>query len=139
MLILGDYPAGSGIGVTTFAMDDHPGGMQYEPYLTDNRLTDFNNDGLPEIAVARMPAADGNEAAGMIYKVINYERHPYDDASYYDSPVTAMGYEESRWFQLCSEVVNGFSVVLASIRDVSMPYTAGHLQMYGQRDKILKR
>lgn len=108
VLILGDYPAGSGIGVTTFAMDDHPGGMQYEPYLTDNRLTDFNNDGLPEIAVARMPAADGNEAAGMIYKVINYERHPYDDASYYDSPVTAMGYEESRWFQLCSEVVNGF-------------------------------
>ncbi len=108
VLILGDYPSGNNVGVTTYAMDDHPGGMQYEPYLSDNRLTDFNNDGLPEIAIARMPAANGEEAAIMINKTINYERHPIEDALYYSRPVTAMGYEESRWFQLCSEAINGF-------------------------------
>ena len=108
VLLLGDYNSNPTKGITTYALKDHPEGQQFEPYLTDNKLVDFNNDNLPDIVIARMPAANHDEARLMVQKTIQYELHPYTDASYYDKVITAMGYQRKRWFQLCTEVVAGY-------------------------------
>ena len=108
VLLLGDYASETLNGITTYALTDHPEGQAYEPYLADNKLVDFNDDGLPEIVIARMPASNGDEARLMVQKTLQYERHPYSDEYYYVHPITAMGYQRSRWFQLCTEIVAGY-------------------------------
>lgn len=108
VLLLGDYNSDPALGITSYALTDHPDGHQYEPYLADNKLVDFNNDGLPDMVIARMPAANGGEAQRMVQKTLDYELHPYTDEYYYNHAVTAMGYQRSRWFQLCTEIVAGY-------------------------------
>ena len=108
VLLLGDYHSDPEIGITSYALTDHPDGHQYEPYLADNKLVDFDNDDLPDMVIARMPAANGGEAQLMVQKTIDYELHPYTDEYYYNHAVTAMGYQRSRWFQLCTEIVAGY-------------------------------
>lgn len=108
VLLLGDYDSVPSRGITTFALTDHPEGQAYEPYLADNKLVDFNNNGLPDMVIARMPAASGGEARLMVQKTIHYERHPYNDEYYYAHPTTAMGFQQSRWFQLCTEIIAGY-------------------------------
>ena len=108
VLLFGDYSSDPTRGITSYALDDHPEGHAYGPYLADNKLVDFNNNGLPDMVIARMPAACGGEAQLMVQKTLNYERHPYSDEYYYAHPVTAMGYQRSRWFQLCTEVIAGY-------------------------------
>ena len=108
VLLLGDYALDSTQGIVSYALTDHPDGSAYEPYMADNKLVDFNNDGLPDIVIARMPAANGDEAQLMVQKTLEYERHPYDDEYYYSHATTAMGYQRSRWFQLCTEIIAGY-------------------------------
>ena len=108
VLLLGDYSSDPAKGITTFALTDHPDGHHYEPYMADNKLVDFNNDDLPDVVIARMPAADGQEAALMVGKTLQYERQPYTDWEYYAHPTTAMGFQLKRWFQLCTEIVAGY-------------------------------
>ncbi len=108
VLLLGDYNDDPALGITSYALTNHPEGHAYEPYLSDNKLVDFNNDNLPDIVIARMPASNGNEAQIMVQKTLQYERHPYTDGYYYAHPITAMGYQRSRWFQLCTEIVAGY-------------------------------
>ena len=108
VLLLGDYALDSTQGIVSYTLTDHPDGSAYEPYMADNKLVDFNNDGLPDIVVARMPAANGDEAQLMVQKTLEYERHPYDDEYYYSHATTAMGYQRSRWFQLCTEIIAGY-------------------------------
>ncbi len=108
VLLLGDYATDSTQGIVSYALTDHPDGSAYEPYMADNKLVDFNNNGLPDIVMARMPAANGTEAHRMVQKTIEYERHPYDDEYYYSHATTAMGYQRSRWFQLCTEIIAGY-------------------------------
>ena len=108
VLLLGDYASNPTHGITSYALYDHPDGHAYEPYLADNKLVDFDNDGLPDMVIARMPAANGNEARLMVQKTIEYERHPYTDEYYYAHATTAMGYQRTRWFQLCTEIIAGY-------------------------------
>jgi hypothetical protein len=108
VLLLGDYHSDPSRGITSYALYDHPDGHNYEPYLADNKLVDFDNDGLPDMVIARMPAANGGEAQLMVQKTLDYELHPYTDEYYYNHVVTAMGYQRSRWFQLCTEIVAGY-------------------------------
>ena len=108
VLLLGDYNDDPARGITSYALTDHPDGHHYEPYLADNKLVDFDDDGLPDMVIARMPAANGEEARHMVHKTLRYERHPYTDEEYYNHPVTAMGYQRSRWFQLCTEIIAGY-------------------------------
>lgn len=106
VLLFGDYDKDPSKGITSFYLNNN-----YETnvkYLSDNRLVDFNDDCLPDIVIARMPAADAQQAELMVKKTIRYERHPSSNPDYYRQPVTAMGFQESRWFQLCSEVVAGY-------------------------------
>ena len=105
VLLFGDYDKDPAKGITSFYLNDHPDGHSY---LADNKLVDFDNDDLPDMCIARMPASDAQQAELMVRKTIRYEREPSTNPDYYNHPVTAMGYEESRWFQLCSEVIAGY-------------------------------
>ncbi len=44
----------------------------------------------------------------MITKFLNYERNPPTSAAFYDHPITALGWQTERWFQICSETIGGF-------------------------------
>ena len=43
---------------------------------SDDWFADFNNDGLPELAVGRLPARSLLEATAMVAKIIDYEHSP---------------------------------------------------------------
>ena len=106
ILLFGDYDKDPKKGITSFYVNNiHETNVKY---LTDNRFVDFDEDGLPEIVIARMPVANAQQAELMVKKTINYERYPSKNPDYYKQPLTAMGFQESRWFQLCSEVVAGY-------------------------------
>jgi hypothetical protein len=100
-LMLGDYnPA-----ITANALTS----PIYNSYcVSDNILGDMDNNQLPDIVMARMTAQDATELETMITKFLNYERNPPTDANYYLKPITALGWQTDRWFQICSEVVGGF-------------------------------
>ena len=106
ILLFGDYSTDATQGITSFyQINYHENNIKY---LSDNKLVDFNNDNLPELVIARMPAADAQQAELMVKKTIRYETHPSTNPDYYNRPVTAMGFEESKWFQLCSEIIAGY-------------------------------
>ncbi len=106
ILLFGDYSLDKTQSITSFYLKDHP--ETNLSYLTDNKFVDFNNDDLPEICVARIPAATPEQAKLIVNKTIRYETQPSTNPDYYDKPITAMGFEESRWFQLCSEIIAGY-------------------------------
>ncbi len=100
-LMLGDYnPAVTANAVTS---------PIYNSYcVSDNILGDMDNNQLPDIVMARMTAQDATELETMITKFLNYERNPPTNANYYLKPITALGWQTERWFQICSEVVGGY-------------------------------
>lgn len=106
ILLFGDYSNDSTKGITSYRLNDTYNNEI--KYLADNKLVDFDYDNLPEICIARMPAADAQQAELMVKKTIHYERFPSTNPDYYENPVTAMGFDESRWFQLCSEIIAGY-------------------------------
>ena len=105
ILLFGDYNLDDTKGISSFYLNDHPDGLSY---LTDNKLVDFNNDNLPEITIARMPAANAQQAELMVKKTIRYECNPSSNPDYYDNPLMVMSFDESRWFQICSEIIAGY-------------------------------
>lgn len=76
--------------------------------ISDHIYADVNGNHMADIAFARMTANNTTQLATMVQKVLDYERNPPTSASFYDNPITAMGWQTERWFQLCSETVNGF-------------------------------
>ncbi|MBW6459983.1 MAG: PKD domain-containing protein [Bacteroidales bacterium] len=104
VLLLGDYSTGSD-GVISY-LYSHPAG--YPNYASDNYFADVNNDNLPDIVFARMTARNESELSVMITKFLNYEKYPPTDASFYNQPITALGWQTSRWFQICSETIGGY-------------------------------
>lgn len=109
ILLLGDYNyASPADGISTYTGYDHPEGHAFEPYFSDNQLVDFNSDDISDIVIARMPASNADEARVMVEKTIRYEREPSANPDYYRHPVTAMGYDKGRWFQLCTEILAGY-------------------------------
>jgi hypothetical protein len=75
---------------------------------SDNILADVNNDQMPDIAFARITANNDAQLQVMVTKFLNYERNPPTSASFYDHPITALGWQTVRWFQICSETIGGF-------------------------------
>lgn len=105
VLLMADYSApGTTTGITSPSFS-HP----YEgTYITDNRYADVTEDLLPEIAFARITANNAAQLQVMVKKFIDYENNPPTNPSFYNSPITALGWQTERWFQICSEVVGGF-------------------------------
>ncbi|MCF6169709.1 MAG: C25 family cysteine peptidase [Bacteroidales bacterium] len=75
---------------------------------SDNIYADVDGDQLPDVVFARMTAQDENMVERMVMKIINYERNPPTNPDFYDNPVTAMGWQTERWFQMCSEIIAGY-------------------------------
>ena len=106
VLLLGDHNNNMGLGIpaeTTYHSQN------YGYCITDNGYADVTGDDLPEMAFARLVAANATEAQMMVSKQIEYEyTSPNMDATSYDHPITALGWQNERWFQICSEVVGGY-------------------------------
>ncbi len=103
ILLLADYDEGAS-GITS-SRYPHP----YEAtYISDNTYADVDGDELPDIVFARMTANNADELETMITKFLNYERIPPNNPDFYTHPITALGWQTERWFQICSEVIGGF-------------------------------
>jgi len=107
VLLLGDYDtnAMSTTGITS-QLYVHPAG--YPDFASDNKFADVTGDDLPDIVFARIPATNVTQLSVMVSKFINYERNPPTKSAFYNTPITALGWQTDRWFQLCSEVVSGY-------------------------------
>lgn len=76
--------------------------------VSDNIYADVNYNNLPDIIFARMTAQNTTHLQIMVSKMIDYETNPPMDYNFYHKPITALGWQTERWFQLCSETVGGF-------------------------------
>jgi hypothetical protein len=99
VLLMADYGT-SGVGITSPIYDNY--------CISDNIYADVNNNHLPDITFARMTARNEAEIERLVHKAINYERNPPTNPGFYQNPITAMGWQTERWFQLCSEIVAGY-------------------------------
>ena len=74
ILLFGDYSTDATQGIASFyQINYHENNIKY---LADNKLVDFDNDNLPELVIARMPAANAQQAELMVKKTIRYETYP---------------------------------------------------------------
>ena len=100
VLLLGDY--GTDISSTVIS-------PIYNSYCaSDNIFADVNGDHLPEMAFARITANNATQLETMVTKFIDYETNPPTNPDFYDNPITAVGWQTERWFQICGETVGGF-------------------------------
>jgi PKD repeat protein len=104
VLLLADY-ATDATGITSH-LYTHPAG--YPDFASDNKFADVTGNDLPDIVFARITANNAGQLETMVTKFLDYERNPPTDAGFYDHPITALGWQTERWFQICSEVVGGF-------------------------------
>jgi PKD repeat protein len=104
-LILADYGTDATKNIISH-LYPHP--ASYPDYASDNKYADVDNDEMPDIVFSRITANDATQLQVMVSKAINYERTPITDPLFYDLPITALGWQTERWFQLCSEIVGGY-------------------------------
>jgi hypothetical protein len=79
---------------------------------SDNIYADVSGNMMPDVTLARMTAQNATHLETMITKFLDYERTPPTNPDFYDNPITALGYQTERWFQICSESVAGFWEVI---------------------------
>ncbi|NQU33336.1 MAG: T9SS type A sorting domain-containing protein [Bacteroidetes bacterium] len=75
---------------------------------SDNIFADVDGDHMPDVIFARMTAQTEEHLETFVTKVLNYERTPPTDPNFYNHPITALGWQTERWFQICSETVGGY-------------------------------
>ena len=78
--------------------------------ITDNFYADAQgNDNLPDMVFSRLVAQNASELPIFVSKQLEYEyTNPNMDPDFYTRPITALGWQTERWFQLCSEVFGGY-------------------------------
>lgn len=99
VLLLGDYGT-SGSTIVSPIWDSY--------CVSDHIYADVNGDDEEEMVFARMTARNAAELEVMIRKAIDYERNPPTNPDFYNKPITALGWQTERWFQICSETVGGY-------------------------------
>ncbi len=100
VLLLGDY--GSNMASNIIAP------IHNSYCASDNIYADVNGDNLPEITFARITANNADQLETMVTKFIDYETNPPTNPDFYNNPITAIGWQTERWFQICGETVGGF-------------------------------
>lgn len=100
ILLLGDYGTQNNNSITSPIYDNY--------CVSDNILADVDGNHLPDIVFARITAQNAAQLQSMISRFMKYERNPPTNPGFYANPVTALGWQTERWFQICSEVVGGF-------------------------------
>ena len=103
--LLGDHNTNMAQGI--------PAETTSHPYsstcITDNFYSDaVGNDNLPDMVFSRLVAQNAAELPVFVSKQIDYESDPNMDPNFYSSPITALGWQTERWFQICSEVFGGY-------------------------------
>ncbi|MEN8224253.1 MAG: C25 family cysteine peptidase [Bacteroidota bacterium] len=99
VLLIGDYGT-SGNTIVSPIWDSY--------CASDNIYADVSGNDMPDVIFARMTAQNETHLETMITKVINYETDPPTNPDFYDHPITALGWQTERWFQICSESVGGY-------------------------------
>ncbi len=99
ILLLGDYGT-SGSTIVSPIWNNY--------CASDNIYADVNGNSMPDVILARMTAQNNRHLEIMITKFLNYERTPPTNPGFYNNPITALGWQTERWFQICSETVGGF-------------------------------
>lgn len=100
VLLLGDYGT---------SMENSVVSPIYDSYcVSDNIYADVTGNSMPDIVFARITANNAEQLEIMVSKFINYEKNPPISEDFYNNPITALGWQTERWFQLCSEAVFGF-------------------------------
>ncbi len=99
-LLIGDYGSNSDVNIIAPIWDSY--------CASDNIYADVNNNKMPDIVFARIPAGNTSEVEIEVTKFLNYEKNPPTSSYFYSHPVTALGFQTERWFQICSEAVAGF-------------------------------
>lgn len=100
ILLLGDYGTNAANSVVAPIYDSY--------CVSDNIYADVNADQMPDIIAARLTVNNATQLQTMVTKFINYERNPPTDPDFYAHPMTCLGYQTERWFQICTESVAGF-------------------------------
>lgn len=103
--LLADYGTDASSKIISI-LRTHPD--SYPAYASDNYYADVNNDEIPDIVFSRIIANNATELQTLISKNINYEKNPPTASNFYSNPITALGWQTERWFQICSEVLGGF-------------------------------
>lgn len=100
VLLLGDY----GDDITSQCVSPI-----WDSYcVSDNIFADVNENSMPDMVFARITARNAAELELMINKFIQYEKNPPTSPDFYNHPITALGWQTERWFQICSETVGGY-------------------------------
>lgn len=99
-LLLADYGTNAANSITSPIWDSY--------CVSDNIYSDVDNNDMPDIIFARITANNAAQLQVMVSKFLNYENNPPTSEYFYDHPVTALGFQTERWFQICSEALAGF-------------------------------
>jgi hypothetical protein len=76
--------------------------------ITDNQYASLGSNLLPNMVFGRMAADTETQMAVLVSKFLEYETQPCMEPNYYQNPITALGFQTERWFQICSEAVGGY-------------------------------
>jgi hypothetical protein len=100
VLLLGDYGTNANTSIISPIWDGY--------CVSDNIFADVDGNSMPDIVFARITANNEDQLQIMVTKFLNYEKNPPTNPGFYDHPITALGWQTDRWFQICSETVGGF-------------------------------
>jgi len=100
VLLLGDYGTNAANSIIAPIWDSY--------CASDNIFADVTNNDMPDMVFARMTAQNATHLETMVTKFLDYERTPPTSSDFYENPITALGFQTERWFQICSESVAGF-------------------------------
>ena len=104
VLLMADHNTNMALGI--------PAETISHPYsgtcITDNQYASLGSNLLPNMVFGRMAAETEAQMAVLVSKFIEYETQPCMETSYYQNPITALGWQTERWFQICSEAVGGY-------------------------------
>jgi len=103
VLLMADY--GNDANTITSKTYPHPYSGNF---ITDNYFADYTGNDLPDFVFARMTGRNYEEMQTMVTKFLEYERTPPTNSDFYNKPITALGWQTERWFQICSETVGGY-------------------------------
>ncbi|MCX6249517.1 MAG: C25 family cysteine peptidase [Bacteroidetes bacterium] len=103
VLLLGDYGNAQSYSIASPQLT-----MNDVTFVSDHVYADVNNDDMAELVIGRIVGNNEQQLGTICSKYLAYERTPPMDTGFYQHPVTTMGWQTDRWYQLCSEIIGGY-------------------------------
>lgn len=103
--LLGDHNEDISQGIPAM-ISEHPSDGTC---ITDNFYADVNNDELPDMCFSRLVAQNETELPVIVDRQMEYEYTNTNMELYsYGHPITALGWDINKWFQISLESLGGF-------------------------------